>query len=124
MSETVNQQEASQPPPKKNDGRPIWHVVIEEAQLLTGEDHPAITAMRARHDMGVRKYGTPLQAHNGRNPLQDLFEEVMDALAYSTQALVEERLVGEALFKIRTYRESLMRMALSLAEFKAEGENP
>lgn len=124
MSETVDQKEATQPPPQKNEGRPIWLKVIADVEEAAGENHPVIASMRARHEMGIRKYGTPLQAHNGRNPFQDLFEEVLDALAYATQVLEEDRLKNseQGLYKVRAYRGSLMRMALSLAELKAEGE--
>jgi Fe-S cluster assembly ATPase SufC len=40
--------------------------------------------------MGKKKYGVPLRAHNGRNALQDAYEEAQDMMLYLKQALVEE----------------------------------
>ena len=65
----------NQPNPKPNDGTPIAELVIADIQE------------RAR--LGRERYGTPLQAFNGRNALQDAYEEIMDALLYLRQALEE-----------------------------------
>lgn len=65
----------SQPAPIANDSRPIWELIIED--------------MKERDRIGREKYGVPLQAGNGRKTLQDLFEELLDALAY-TKVLIEE----------------------------------
>lgn len=46
--------------------------------------------MAARKDAGLKKYRTPLQAHNGRDPLTDLYQELIDAVFYARQA-IEER---------------------------------
>lgn len=42
-----------------------------------------------RREHGIRKYGTALQAGNGRDPRLDLYEELTDALLYLKQDLVE-----------------------------------
>lgn len=42
-----------------------------------------------RDAIGRAKYGKPLEAHNGRNALQDLFEELLDAVMYAAQAYME-----------------------------------
>lgn len=42
-----------QPDPTPNASRPIWDLVIED--------------MHARNHVGRQRYGTPLQAHNGRD---------------------------------------------------------
>lgn len=42
-----------------------------------------------RRRIGIARYGRPLQAHNGRDALRDLREELLDALAYSEQEAVE-----------------------------------
>lgn len=49
-----------------------------------------IQAIAEREHYGITKYGRPLQSHNGRNPMIDLWEELMDALNYTTQVLVEQ----------------------------------
>ena len=38
---------------------------------------------------GKLKYGEPLLANNGRDALQDLYEELLDAAMYIKQAMVE-----------------------------------
>lgn len=44
-----------EPDPIKTDERPVWELVIED--------------MRQRDNEGRKKYGTPLQASNGRDAL-------------------------------------------------------
>lgn len=41
--------------------------------------------------VGKKKYGEPLKAHNGRNALQDAYEEALDMCMYLRQALEEQR---------------------------------
>jgi hypothetical protein len=38
---------------------------------------------------GQRKYGTKLQTGNGRDPLWDLYQELLDAVFYCRQAILE-----------------------------------
>jgi hypothetical protein len=38
----------------------------------------------------VRRYGTKLQAGNGRNALQDAYDECLDMAVYLKQAIVEQ----------------------------------
>ena len=42
-----------------------------------------------RVQKGLDTYGTPLQTDNGRNALQDLYEELLDAAMYIKQKLLE-----------------------------------
>lgn len=44
-----------------------------------------IMDLEQRAKVGSAKYGTPLQTHNGRNALLDLYEEMLDAYMYSVQ---------------------------------------
>ncbi len=62
-------------PPTPNDGTPIWDLVIAD--------------MEERKRIGTEKYGTPLQAHNGRDALVDAYQEVLDAAVYLRQAIAE-----------------------------------
>lgn len=48
-----------------------------------------IRAIEQRRDMGVRKYGRPLEAHNGRDALLDAWQEAVDLAAYLTQMRLE-----------------------------------
>lgn len=67
-----------QPDPISQGAAPSMHdLVIED--------------MRKRREFGQRKYGTLLQANNGRNPLQDAYEEVLDLAVYLRQAIEEQQ---------------------------------
>lgn len=46
--------------------------------------------MAERDQLGRARYGTPLQPHNGRSPLVDVYQEVLDAVVYLRQALYEQ----------------------------------
>jgi len=48
-----------------------------------------IEDMRARDALGRERYGTPLQARNGRNPALDRYEEALDEIVYSKQLVIE-----------------------------------
>jgi hypothetical protein len=38
---------------------------------------------------GIETYGTPLESHNGRDALQDAYEEALDLACYLKQAMIE-----------------------------------
>lgn len=65
-----------EPVPKKNDSKPIWEMVIAD--------------MKERDLVGEKRYGTKLQAFNGRNSAVDAYQEGLDLAVYLRQ-LVEER---------------------------------
>jgi hypothetical protein len=52
--------------------------------------------VRDRLEFGLRKYGKPLRSHNGRNPLLDAYQEILDALVYFIQAMVESQVRSPA----------------------------
>lgn len=45
--------------------------------------------MVERRQLGIDRYGTVLQAFNGRNAIDDLLSEQLDSLAYSEQVSLE-----------------------------------
>ena len=45
--------------------------------------------LRGRMELGIRRYGTPLQPFNGRKSLRDAYEEAGDLLVYLRTALWE-----------------------------------
>lgn len=47
--------------------------------------------LRARISMGEKQYGEPLSTHNGRDALQDAYEEALDLALYLRQALEERK---------------------------------
>lgn len=66
-----------QPPPTHNQSRPIWELVIED--------------MKQRDQVGRERYGTPLQAHNGRDALVDAYQEALDLTVCLRQAIEERK---------------------------------
>lgn len=64
-----------QPPPEEGIGPVIHELVLDDVS--------------ERMHFGIKKYGTPLRAHNGRDPLWDAYEEAMDLAAYLRQAIYE-----------------------------------
>lgn len=70
-----------------------------DQQLPIKNDKPYIQDLvladiEARKQLGIRKYGTALQAGNGRDMLQDLYEEILDACIY-LRGLIEENKSSE-----------------------------
>lgn len=50
--------------------------------------------LRARVEKGTREYGEPLTTHNGRDALQDAYEEALDMSMYLRQAIAERDAIG------------------------------
>jgi hypothetical protein len=73
--EGLRQRPGDQVLPTPNDG-PSMHMLV-------------IGDIAAREALGVSRYGTPLQAFNGRDALRDILEELLDASVYVKQAMVE-----------------------------------
>ncbi|QJD53997.1 hypothetical protein SEA_GALACTICA_50 [Streptomyces phage Galactica] len=46
-------------------------------------------ALVERMQYGIDKYGSPLETFNGRDPIRDVWEELLDALTYMTQVRLE-----------------------------------
>jgi hypothetical protein len=63
-------------PEPTGSGQPITELVIRD--------------LHERSRVGTLRYGTPLRAHNGRDPLRDAYEEALDLCQYLRQA-IEER---------------------------------
>ena len=49
-----------------------------------------VADMKERSKIGTEKYGTPLMTHNGRKPLVDAYQEVLDMAVYIKQELLEK----------------------------------
>lgn len=60
-----------------------------------------IADIEKRRELGISRYGTALQPNNGRNALLDLYEELIDAVMYTKQRLVEQEgaLTSEQIIK-------------------------
>jgi len=69
------QQDGDQPLPQVNDREPVQDQVIRY--------------IRRRKEVGIKRYGTPLQPFNGRDALRDAFEEAVDLTQYLAQLIIE-----------------------------------
>jgi hypothetical protein len=87
---------APEPAPVKNSRPFIQDLVIFDVNLKIAED------IEERKQFGLKKYGTALQAFNGRNPIVDAYQEVLDGIIYLKQAAEEAR---ESNLKL-TYEEA------------------
>ncbi len=65
----------TQPKPVKNANPAIWACVIQD--------------MAARDILGASRYGTRLQAGNGRDMLKDAYEEALDLACYLRGTIFE-----------------------------------
>lgn len=67
------------------------------------EVNPAlIKRLLARAEFGDAKYPEPLTSWNGRNPLEDAEEELLDQWVYLQQAKLEREEVAMLLFEVST----------------------
>lgn len=64
-----------EPAPQHNENTPVWKLVMRD--------------MVDRDNMGLEKYGTRLQPHNGRDALKDAYQEALDLVVYLRQAIFE-----------------------------------
>ena len=71
MSEYIKQERM----PQKNNNPSVWNLVLDD--------------MIERNIDGIKKYGTPLQPFNGRDPLKDAYQEALDLAVYLRQAIFE-----------------------------------
>ncbi|TAL44617.1 MAG: hypothetical protein EPN91_04075 [Salinibacterium sp.] len=83
-------QVVDQPPPKATEGD-IWRAVI--------------TDMEQRRETGISRYGTPLQAHNGRDAVVDAYQEALDLAVYLRQEIVERIDLRTAILRAATLLE-------------------
>jgi hypothetical protein len=75
MPERAGREDDSQPLPTASDAPVAHEMVIED--------------LRERLRIGIKRYGQPLQAHNGRDSLQDAYEECLDLCVYLKNAIYE-----------------------------------
>lgn len=69
------QRDGDQAPPIPNQHPAIQDLVMQD--------------MLTRKNIGIQRYGTPLQPHNGRDMMKDLYEELLDACNYIRGQLYE-----------------------------------
>jgi len=71
----MRQREGDQPLPVPNDQPNIQQMVIND--------------IYERQQVGIERYGTPLQPFNGRDALRDAYEEALDLTMYLRQVIYE-----------------------------------
>ena len=69
--------------PTHNDSEPIWDLVIRD--------------MLDRKQAGLERYGTFLQAFNGRSAILDAYQESLDQAVYLRQMFEEWKVVARVL---------------------------
>ena len=84
-----------QPPPKTSHINVLPGVIDDLDRLITTQYRrhevlPYVVAdLGDRATFGYEKYGTLLQAYNGRDALYDAYQEALDAIMYLGQARME-----------------------------------
>jgi hypothetical protein len=108
---------APEPLPTQNRRPAIQDFVIADVRsFLVGKNVERIVKDLAdRKEFGIRKYGTPLQAFNGRRPIVDAYQEVLDAANYLKQAYVEAKERGLAYKDIEYEYHTVLSVLGSLA---------
>ena len=92
-----------QPMPQQNSNAPIWDLVIkdlhEQARKREKDKQLVLDLvfddMTSRDQVGRKRYGTPLQGFNGRDMLQDAYEEALDLCVYLRGAIYERDMLDE-----------------------------
>jgi len=83
--------EGDQAPPVPNDRPASWDLVVTRLENKSlsrpsGRSEADIDwlvfMMRARDDLGAKRYGVRLQSHNGRDSMRDSLEEALDLRVY------------------------------------------
>jgi len=84
------------PQPGRGD---MWQQVLDRYQAQL---QPAVLELfRQRRELGISKYGTVLQAHNGRSIFKDLVQETLDRIAYAEQAATERPELADVMLGIQ-----------------------
>jgi len=90
-----------EPAPRKEEGD-VWQEVMGD--------------MEGRRGFGINKYGTPLQAHNGRDSLVDAYQEALDLVVYLRQLIIERRDAADPTWQDRRIKH--LEMAVNQARFE------
>lgn len=87
----LERQEFPSEPIKQREGDQVLPT-INERPFVQDE---VIGDIEARKQIGIKRYGTPLQPMNGRDALLDLYEELVDAAIYLRQVRIERQEMRE-----------------------------
>jgi hypothetical protein len=84
----------AEPPPTDSSGPEIWPLVIVDLRSRFTYAEHIVEDAEERNRLGIEKYGQPLRASIGRNPLVDAYQEALDLMVYLRQAVEEGHAVG------------------------------
>jgi hypothetical protein len=86
-------------PAARPDLAPVWERVVADVRKRYPRANPflqseeiielVVSDMRERDRVGRERYGMPLTAHNGRDQLVDLYQELLDAAVYARAGMLE-----------------------------------
>jgi len=100
MNEGLRLRPGDQPLPVPNGSQDIQSMVIAD--------------IAARREVGIARYGTTLQAGNGRDALRDAYEEALDLSVYLRQVIEERDMARRAGEAARLCRRSAMSSGTAL----------
>lgn len=102
--------------PTRNERTAIQDLVIADLRERKGNQlrDLLVTDIETRKEIGLKKYGTLLQAFNGRDALVDAYQESLDLVQYLRQCVEEGMVSGPY--------ERAINMALDLRYFIWERE--
>lgn len=118
-------------PAPKNEGEDVTAWVLRMFKALSpqiktkgGENHglqAMIALVEARRAFGIEKYGQPLMSQDGRDTLEDLRQEIGDAVAYTFKALISGEGDADDIEQLAQVVEWIKETLEMLAEAKREG---
>lgn len=116
MSDTTNKK---QPAPRPGIAN-VVDQIIKDYQLnefLPGHKLARVRELLIeRRAVGIERYGRPLEVGNGRDPIQDLEEEIVDAFQYVNQATMEGRQISKARAEVLLVMVSEIAMSIKRME--------
>lgn len=96
-------------PMPSGNGQPVSEALVAELRAdwgRTPETLDIVEGILSRSKVGSEKYGTFLRVNNGRDSVNDLEQELLDALQYLKQARMEGRTIPRRiLIEIRMLSE-------------------
>ena len=109
MSSLKHLAAATAEPMPCGDGKPVTEELIKELSRDWGgtpETLDITAALLERSKIGFGKYGTVLRVNNGRDCVNDLEQELLDALQYLKQARMEgKKIPRRVLVELRMLSE-------------------
>lgn len=78
-----------EPEPEDSQETACWDYLFHKFEGMMKAFPEMSSDIRDRDRYGAEKYGKRLRPFNGRDPEVDLYQELLDAIAYAVQALQE-----------------------------------